>query len=65
MPKAIGIVLYLENQALPLEFISEESEIKVEKFGKVLESRLGVQRNFHKIFKPLRKLGKGSSATVI
>jgi serine/threonine protein kinase len=24
-----------------------------------------VQKNFHKLFKPLKKLGKGSSATVI
>ena len=37
----------------------------MEKFGKVLESKFAVQKNFHKVFKPLRKLGKGSSATVI
>jgi hypothetical protein len=57
--------LYLENHPLPLEFISEEFETKVEKFGKVLESKFAVQKNFHKAFKPLRKLGKSSSATVI
>lgn len=30
-----------------------------------MESKFLIQKGFHKIFKPLRKIGKGSSATVI